>query len=62
MLSSAVAYLATVKKAVASAVGVAITVLTAYHEIPILPDQPLVVAILAALTAVATWLIPNKAS
>lgn len=52
--------LTSIDKALASAVGVLVTLLTAYHQIPFLPDQPVVVSILGALTVVLTWLVPNK--
>lgn len=54
-------FLAKVRKAIVSAVGVAITLLTVYHQVPFLPDQPVVASILGALTVLATYFVPNKA-
>jgi len=53
-------WVATARKAAVAAVGVAVTLLTAYNHIPFLPDQPLVSTLLGVLTVVATWLVPNK--
>lgn len=53
-------WVATARKAAVSAVGVAVTLLTAYNQIPFLPSQPLVSTLLGVLTVVATWLVPNK--
>lgn len=61
-VTSAIGWLATVRKALVTAIGVTITALTAYHAFPALPDQPLVVAALAALTTLATYLVPNAKS
>lgn len=58
--NSVLSFLSGARKAVAAAVGVAVTLLSAYHQLPGLPDQPLVVAALAFLTTVATYLVPNK--
>lgn len=59
-VASARDFVADSKKAVAAAVGVTVTVLTVYNQLPFLPNQPLVVSALAALTVVATWLVPRK--
>jgi hypothetical protein len=53
-------YLASVRKALTSAIGVVVTLLTVYHHVSFLPDQPLVASLLGALTVLATWLVPNK--
>lgn len=60
VFASVTSWFASTRKAVVTAVGLAVTILTAYHDIPFLPDQVVVVAVLAALTTVATYLTPNK--
>lgn len=52
-------WLSDAKKALAAAVGVAVVALQAYHELPFLPQQPVVTAVLGVLTVVATWLAPG---
>jgi hypothetical protein len=52
-------WLASARKALVTAVGIAITVLTAAHSMPFIPDQPLILTILGVLTTVATYLVPN---
>lgn len=52
--------LTSIDKALVSALGIVVTLLTAYHQIPFLPDQPIVVSVLGALTVLLTYLVPNK--
>jgi hypothetical protein len=54
--------LTSVDKALVSALGLVVTLLTAYHQIPFLPDQPVVAAVLGALTVLLTYLVPNKSA
>lgn len=58
--ASVTTWLASVRKSLVVAVGGLVTVLTVYHQLPFLPDQAYVVAVLAALTTLATYLTPNK--
>lgn len=58
-MSSVAGFFSSARKSLVTAVGFAVTVLTAYHAIPVLPDQPFVVAVLGVLTTVATYLTPN---
>lgn len=57
------AFLGNIAKALASAIGVAVTVLTVADKIPFVPGpwHVTIGVILAVLTPVATWLVPNKA-
>jgi len=52
-------WFASVRKALVTAVGFAITLLTALHALSFIPDQPLIAVILGVLTTVATYLTPN---
>lgn len=55
-------YLSEAKKAIAAAVGVALTALTFAHEIPFIPAQYEVVvgSLIAVLTPISVWLASNK--
>lgn len=54
--------LANIKKAIASAVGVALTVATLLHSLPFLhgPVGTWTGVVIAILTPIATYLVPNK--
>lgn len=56
-------YLAEAKKALAAAVGVALTALTFAHQLPFVPAQyeAVVGSLIAVLTPVSVWLASNKA-
>jgi hypothetical protein len=51
-----------IRKAIASAVGVALTALTFAHHFSFLPStwQTVIGILIAVLTPIVTWLVPNK--
>lgn len=62
LLSSVVTFVEESRKAVTTAVGVTVTVLTAVNTLPFIPASVhgVVTGALAVATVLATYLIPNK--
>jgi len=57
-----VLFFSSARKAAVAGLGAVVTILTVYHQFAFLPDQPLVVSLLTAATAVLTYLVPNKSA
>lgn len=54
-------FFASARKAVATAIGVVLTVLTAVNTVPFLPSSwhGVIVAVVGVLTVIATYVVPN---